>query len=152
MTMPTVSMCKAVCGTCEREFPYPSLGDFAYGEFILHSNDGSTFRHLYAINNEVWDYAAARVPPMQNVPVRESGGLLQEVVARLADDTEGRGFTMKMVCPHCRSHHFRDWGRERISVEEIPDATFQSFTSLDDEARENLLDKLEKEIVAETRK
>jgi hypothetical protein len=142
-------MCRAVCGECEQEFPYPSLNDFAYGEFILHRQDGRSFCYLHAIDNAVWDFVSARVQPLKNVPVRSSGVILQEVVARLADKSDGQPFTMRMVCPHCKSHHFRDWGRERISVAEVPDATFQSFASLDKRGKESLIRELEKQVRAE---
>lgn len=147
--MASIAMCKAVCGDCEGEFPYPWLGDFAYGDFILHREDGCGFCYLQAIDNDVWDFVAARVRPGRNVHVSESGAILQEVVARLADHAEGQSFTMEMVCPHCRSRRFGSWGGERVSFAEIPDASFQSFSSLDDRGKERLICELEKQVKAE---
>jgi hypothetical protein len=147
--MTTIPMCKAVCGDCKRAFPYPSLGDQSYGLFILHREDGRAFRYLQSIDNEVWNFVAARVQPRDPEPVRSTGAVLQEVVARLADPSEGRSFTMEMVCPYCRSRHFRGWEGEQVSTEEIPDATFQSFTALDDGAKDRLVRKLEMRVRAD---
>jgi hypothetical protein len=139
----------AVCGHCKRDFPYPSLGDFSYGLFILHREDGRAFRYLQASDNDVWDFVEARIKAPSNVPVASSGAVLQEVVARLADPSEGRSFTMEMVCPYCKSRHFHDWGGEQVSSEEIPDATFHSFNSLNQSAKERLIHELEKQILGE---
>jgi hypothetical protein len=140
-------MCNAVCAHCKRNFPYPSLGDFAYGSFILNREDGRAFRYLWAIDNSVWNFVAARVQEI----VRPGPGaaVLQEVVARLADRSEGRSFTMENVCPYCKSRHFRDWGREQVSQAEIADATFHSFTALDEKGKERLVKELERLVNAE---
>ena len=145
--MHKVAMCNAVCARCKRNFPYPSLGDFSYGLFILHREDGRAFRYLQAIDHSAWDFVATRVHEI----VRPGPGVsvLQEVVARLTDRSEGRAFTMEMVCPYCKSRHFHDWGGEQVSIEEIHDATFHSFNSLDQSAKERLVEELERLVNAE---
>ena len=147
--MNRVAMCNAVCGHCKRNFPYPSLGDFAYGDFILHREDGRAFRYLHAIENAVWDFVAARVKPKSQGAIRSSGVILQEVVARLTDPSEGHSFTIAMVCPYCKSRHFQEWGGEQASSEEISDATFHSFNSLDQSSKEPLVREIERLVNAE---
>lgn len=147
--MHKVAMCNAVCGHCKRNFPYPSLGDSEHGLFILNRDDGRAFRYLRTSDNAVWDFVAARIKPASNVPVRSSGAVLQEVVARLADHSEGRPFTIEMVCPYCKSRHFHDWGGEQVSSEEIRDATFHSFNSLDQSGKKRLVEELEALVNAE---
>jgi len=137
--MPAIPMCKATCADCGRQFPYPELGDFAYGEFILHRDDGQDFRYLQGLGNEVWDCAAAHV----------STGILQKVVARLVDAPAGRYFTIAMVCPCCGSRRFRDWGGEHLSSREIPSATFRAFSALGLAEKEGLLERLEHSLSAE---
>ena len=137
--MPVIPMCKAVCGYCARESPYPELGDFAYGQFILHRDDGQDFRYLQGLGNDVWDCAAAHV----------SAGLLQEVVARLADAPAGRYFTIAMVCPYCGSRRFRDWGGEQLSSRDIPSATFRAFAALGPAEKKGLLERLAHDLNAE---
>lgn len=143
--MPTVATYKAICAGCKREFPYPSLGDYAYGCFILHREDGRAFRYLQAVDNDVWDFVAARLPAKTD----ESITLLQEVVARLADRSESHSFTMAMVCPYCKSRYFRDWHGEDVASVEIPEATFQTFGALGNDDKESLVSKLANAIRAE---
>ena len=56
---------------------------------------------------------------------------------------------MEMVCPYCKSRHFHDWGGEQVSSEDIRDATFQSFNSLDQSGKERLVEELERLVNAE---
>jgi hypothetical protein len=147
--MATLAMCKAGCRDCGGECSYPSLSDFTYGDFILHSDDGLTFRLLHAINNEVWNFADKHVLDKKDVSARERASILQEVVARLADCMDGHSFTMRMVCPFCGSNHLSRWDGERTSLADIPEATFQAFLSLGEIAKETLLHNLELEVIAE---
>lgn len=147
--MPKLTMCKAVCGECCRDFPYPSLGEFAYGSFILTREDGQAYRYLEAIGNPVWDFVAARMPIPRNEADSPCVSVLQEVVARLADRSQGKLFTMDMVCPYCKSRRFRSWGGDDVSLAEIPDATFRAFTALDESSKQGLVKELKKLIHAE---
>jgi hypothetical protein len=141
-------MRNSVCAYCKHDFPYPSLGDFSYGLFILHREDGRAFRYLQATDHEVWDFVEAHVKSRGGQRAG-LGIVLQEVVARLADRSEGRSFTTDMVCPYCKSRRFRDWGGEQVSSAEIADATFQSFTALAESSKECLVEELERLVSAE---
>jgi hypothetical protein len=142
-----VAMCRAECGDCGKQFPYPFLGDFAYGGFILRRADGFSFCFLSAFDNPAWDFVSAHVQKKGHV--QEWGPVLHEVIARLADKVDGHSLTTQGLCPHCGSHCFRDWGQERISWAEIQEVTFRSFTALDEQSKEALVHRLELEVVAE---
>jgi hypothetical protein len=123
-SMHAVASATAICGECGTRVPYPCLGDFSYGAFILWRSDGKAFRHLAAIGHPVWE----EVERILSVAAR--GDQLQEVVARIADRDDGRAFTLSMVCPACGSRRFRSWGGERSGFIDVPDATFSFFASL----------------------
>jgi hypothetical protein len=129
--MHKVDLCKAVCANCQRDFPYPSLGDFAYGNFVLNRADGREFRYLQAGDNPIWDFVREFLKPHNTEQIE----VFQEVVARLADSSAGQTFTMKHVCPYCGSNRFRDWGSQYQSALELAEATFEAFNALPDHAK-----------------
>lgn len=141
--MKTVSTCVATCADCGRGTPYPFLGDFAYGTFILSRLDGKAYRHLDAIGNPAFE-EISRV-----LGGRASTSVLQDVVARSADSEGTAPFTMDMVCPLCGSHHFESWGGECVGTVQIPEASFNVLMGLPPTQRAELIQRRQQEIKGE---
>ena len=129
----SVATFAATCDACSRTLPYPCLGDFAYGTFVLSREDGRAFRYLAAIGHPVW----RRVEEILGADA--SPDVLQETVARVADKEENYRFTIGMVCRHCGSNRFRDWGHHRVGTITVEDATFTSFEALSQCERESMV-------------
>ncbi len=144
-----VKLCKAVCRSCGRDFPYPALGDFSYGSFVLHREDGRAFRYLRALDHAVWNFVEERIESEREPPANTRPSVLQEVIARLADRSEGLSFTMYMVCPYCKSRIFQTWGGEQISSEEIPDASFHTFSAMTIAGKVQLIAELRNQVKSE---
>ena len=141
-----VQMCSSVCCNCGRKLKHPVLGDFSYGSFILSRKDGLAFRYMDALENHAWDFVKTRLKASDNEPVKTHATLLQEIVARIADSSEGQAFTMSVVCPSCKSQHTRDEISMPITTEEIPYATFDTFMAMDEDGKIQLLEKVEERV------
>ena len=136
-------MCSSVCRDCGHKFKHPVLGDFSYGSFILTRKDGLAFRYMNALENPAWDFVNARLEAPDNDSVKAHATLLQEIVARIADSSEGPPFTMSVVCPCCKSRHTQDDINVPTTTEEIPYATFDAFMTMEEDGRIQMLEKIE---------
>jgi hypothetical protein len=149
--MPRLALFHAICSECRREHPIPHLGDFAYGQFILHRADGRSFRYLEGLNHDVWAFVSAHFPdPNQIRNLREqhvASSVIQETVAHLSDPEEGHSFCMRSVCPSCGGRLFVYLDRDMIGPIEVPDATFMRFRSMDDAGKTEAVEHLRAELL-----
>jgi len=115
-TLPTL---EATCGRCASTFSHPSLGDFAYGEFVLCSADGRS----YAVVD-------GTTPLARRVGATLTGagnGALWTALAEVADPIEGQALTASIRCPACSSADLESWGGRVTGTREVPAATFEAF-------------------------
>ena len=124
----SVALFEAKCGACRQVFGAPSLGDFAYGQFLLFGERGSAYAYLDAIDHPVWMLIAAEIPP-------SNGDQILRITAALADRVQEQAFVPDQVCPECCSSQWESWEGKRVGDIEIGDATFVAFHSLSDRVR-----------------
>lgn len=111
------------CKSCGQLFELPSLGDFAYGENLLHTIDG---KHHEWVNG------------FSEFPERVSGLLNEnqkkmswDILAALADKIEGKRLVTDLVCPHCSSQEIEYWEGSRIGMATTPEISFTRASQLD---------------------
>ena len=124
------------CKDCSCLFGVPTLGDFNYGEFILHGRGVAGF--LQSIGESAWDDIDARLKAqglMPERPTREQINRMQEVIANAADRIGGQALSMRPVCPHCQS---RDVGYNGSTgtFHRVPQVQFTNYMALGESARD----------------
>jgi hypothetical protein len=126
--MPDIFTFMAKCARCKTHSARPELGEFAYGEFILTGESGNVHAYLHATDNPVFALVASTIED-------DSGSLIQEITARLADPLSGQRLTMLHVCPKCGCDEWESWHGDRVASENVPVASFTEFLSLSPERR-----------------
>jgi len=157
--MQIVRFFEAHCRDCNEVFAVPLLSDFAYGEFILPSEDGQAFAYLNAITESSFDLISNLVQeinekensgvPRENLGFmgtildklkRESGAKhsptsrdlnrLHWVVAQCADEIDDKKLSNQYRCPKCRSGDIDYGAAIVVRDDEIPIASFERFRTL----------------------
>src|SRR5258707_13237426 len=94
---------EAKCGSCGEIFDYPTLSDFAYGEFIFCSENGRVHAYCEASN------PAAK--PIQGLLPEDCGAeLYQSALPELAHPILGQHLRTEMRRPNCPSPNLERWG------------------------------------------
>lgn len=131
----SVRFFKNTCPHCKDEVGIPSLGSFAYGEFIYQTENGRSYAYASAVEHPAWERIEAI---FKNVDWRSSdqgyrSRILQRVLILCADPFEGERFTTRFpLCSKC-GEKIRSFNEdEPLFDEEIPDATWNEFLSTAD--------------------
>jgi endogenous inhibitor of DNA gyrase (YacG/DUF329 family) len=131
-----------ICQKCKKRFDEPDLGDFAYGLFILHTEDGKAYAYLQGLENSAWDSISesfekvigkkpAKYPNHSNYVDR-----LQWTIARCADSFHGQKLEIiPRRCPNCQSTSIDGSYIHSDYSREIPVVSFRKFLALDDIAK-----------------
>lgn len=117
-----ISTFKAKCASCGGEFSHPSLGDFAYGEFLFTGEEGTVYCHFKSLDHPVWGLVE-RILSSQ-VATADRGATIQAACAALADPIKGQRFVNGHVCPICQSSSWESWEGERVGSTDVPEAAF----------------------------
>lgn len=145
----SVRFFKNTCPHCKREVGIPSLGSFAYGEFIYQTEDGRSYAYVSASGNPAW----RRIDSIfKDVDWKSSdqdyrSRIFQKVLILCADPHEGKRFTTRFpLCSKCGEKIRGGNDDEPLFDEEIPDATWDEFLSTSDADQRakvlSLIDKL----------
>jgi hypothetical protein len=130
------------CRACGCLFGVPTLGDFNYGEFILHGRGVAGF--LQSIGEPAWDDIDARLRAqglLPDKPAREQIDRMQEVIANAADRIGGQALSMRLVCPHCRSGDV-EYSGAAGTFHRVPEVQFREYMDLGENARDELVARL----------
>lgn len=150
MTMPAhkVQFFSAKCQACGHRFSMPLLGDFSYGEFILHGERQRVFGFLSAHDEPAWediDARLRRVALLSDSPSRPEIDRLHRVIAATADSIAGQRLVPFPVCPSCGARSVACGDSDPQGIHEIPRVTFQWYRSLSDAERSRRVEQLWKE-------
>jgi hypothetical protein len=137
----------AKCKKCGLSFRVPVLSDFVYGEFICFGQNGKSFVYLNSFAEKAWNEIELDLKEFmsddKNNGYTEETECFQNVIGKCIDKIDGEEFSITKgpVCPKCLSHSIE---RENVLVDfiEIPNATFDYYFSLDDQARKDYIRKL----------
>jgi hypothetical protein len=140
-------MFEADCRHCRRSFPIPLLGDFSYGQFVLHGERGGVFGYLSAFECPSFEDIHSRLLVIagQQEFTRAESSRFQEVMASCADEISGQPLGLEPVCPFCRSHDLNYGDSKPLDDGEIRVVTFTGFQSLSDTAKTQKLTELWKQ-------
>lgn len=103
------------CGHCGRVFEAPTLGEYAYGEFLLWSKSGEMV-YLNVFEDESYDEVAALLKShhlASKLSDLERADLLIKIYGALACDKDSRGFPFSIElpppCPACGHQGVASW-------------------------------------------
>src|ERR1700722_10231835 len=115
----------ASCRDCSASFGYPSLGDSAYGSWILSSEDGQRFPYVEGFSD---------FPSRLNSLLKTTGSRLQvwDALASLADQPTSHRWVTGIRCPHCGADKIASWDGSGCGEVEMPDATCARADMLSD--------------------
>lgn len=143
-----VRMFRADCRHCRRDFRIPLLGDFSYGQLILHGTRGAVFGYLSALGCPAFEDIRSRllaIAGWREFP-RSEISRFQEVMASCADEIGGQPLGLEPVCPFCRSAAVDCYGDSKpVATDEIRGVTFTGYQSLSDSAKTQKLAELWKQ-------
>src|SRR5438067_778091 len=123
---------EAKCGSCGKLFDYPTLSDFAYGEFIFCGENGRV--HAYcAISNPATKLLQVLLPE------KCSAEMYQSALAEFADPILGQKLKTEMRCPKCISVKLEIWGGKKSGIMWVKPTTYNSILYL---SREELIQKI----------
>jgi hypothetical protein len=117
-----IALCEAKCKRCRSVFGHASLGDHAYGEAVLSTEDGSRFV-LASAMTEMAERVRGAIPASRP-------RMFWPVLAAIADPIGGMRLTEAVVCPHCQHTDLEYWGGRRLGETAVPEATFLRFSQL----------------------
>jgi Zn finger protein HypA/HybF involved in hydrogenase expression len=120
--MTNIALLEAKCADCGHLFGHPSLGDFAYGAFVLCTTDGKHYATVDAFND-----FAVRVHALVKSADTSS---LWSALAALADPVAGQQFTTSAHCPNCASNNLEYWGGQKLGIASVPEASFTAAANL----------------------
>ena len=131
----------------------PALGDFSYGEFILHGARSCVFGFLCAHEEPAWEDIQTRLQRaglLPTSPHRTDIDRFHRVVAAAADTKGEQRLVPFPVCPSCgsrstaygdsRPHDIGDFKHQ--DIREIPSVTFGEYQLLSDQQRTDRLREL----------
>ena len=151
---------EAHCRDCNKTLGVPLLSDFAYGEFILKSEDGKVFAYLNGIVEKNFDLISktlkelgedrkhremrigkygflstlwANIKPKREEDYYLPGSYLdrlQWTIAHCADEIGGQRLTTHFVCPNCQSKNVLYGDAVVVKDDEIPIVTFDTCNAL----------------------
>lgn len=119
-----ISLFRAKCKCCGKHFEHPSVGDFAYGEYVLYTTDGK-----HQVLASAFGEFAEKVGALFSSSV---AGSFCAALAKLADPVQGTQLTPNIHCPHCASTELEYWEGERVGFTALPEATFLKASLLSD--------------------
>lgn len=119
---------EAKCADCKTIFEHPSLGDFAYGEFIFSTIDGSDF--LCCDANEVSESILQGL-----IPEDLTAEQFQKTLVTVVDNPFASQLTLRIPCTKCGSTNLEYWEGQKIGVRNIEKATFKRFSVLSEEEK-----------------
>jgi hypothetical protein len=133
-----VSTIKVKCRPWGHKFETPVLSDFSYGEFIYSSQDGQSYRHLYALNNKMWDFVS-QIIEGYNKKLKDEGGVIQAILGRIADKDSTVDFyqNKKIICPTCGRKAWNVYSDDIVGSVEVKEMTFDRFERLTPDEKEN---------------
>lgn len=111
-----IALCEAKCKRCGAVFAHACLGESAYGEVILSTDDGREFLIASA-----WSAFAQKVS--DQIPGEHSNAFW-EVLASLADPVNGKQLIHAIVCPSCLGTELEYWGGSKVGSVVCADASF----------------------------
>jgi hypothetical protein len=127
------------CGSCGFVFEAPSLSDFAYGEFILWSENGEG-RYLNAFDDVVYQEVIDLVERQ-----KKSISLnceIQSIFGAVACDVDSKGSVFYIGSPPCPMCKSIDVNVQKIidgNFMVIPHVTHSHWTSLSQDEKETLV-------------
>ena len=144
----TVRFFEAHCSDCNESFAVPLLSDFAYGEFILKTEDGKAFAYMNAIIEKSFELISKLVKEIsQSENSKElrpdhsfsSGDLntLHWVIAQCADEIGNEKLDNQFRCPNCGSIDVLYGNSVAVRDDEIPVVSFERFNALVDSEKKD---------------
>jgi len=140
-----VQFFEASCHACGHRFSMPLLGDFSYGQFILHGERQSVFGFLSAHDKPAWEDIDARLLRaglFSASAIRPDIDRFQRVVAASADAIGGQRLVPFPVCPSCGSRSVAYGDSRPQGIRDVPRVTFGEYQLLSDEMRSHKLAEL----------
>jgi hypothetical protein len=123
----------------------PLLGDFNYGDFVLHGERNSVFGFLSAHVEPAWEDIEARLRQpglLGTSPIRSDIDRLHRVIAALADAIGGQRLVPFAVCPSCGSRSVVFGDSKPLGIRGIPRVTFDEYKRLPDAMKSQRLREL----------
>jgi hypothetical protein len=132
------------CKTCGSQFEAPILGDFAYGEFVLHSANGRS-AYLDAISDAAFGELGIfldRQIGKSRLNDKDRSDLFQKMYGLVACDPDEAGAAFQIGhpwCQACGSREMASWNiiRPLRMSGDIPAVTHRKWDSLDAEEKAN---------------
>ncbi len=118
---------KNTCGKCFNDIEIPLLGDMAYGEIEIQSEDGKVFQIATLIENETFDFIQRELERLNDTKTDA-----QKILATVADPINGKKFLVGFVCPNCLSPLNRITDNNRTETIQVNEATWKQFDLLTD--------------------
>jgi len=120
------------CSTCANIYTAPSLGESAYGEFLLWSESGSV-AYLNALEDPTFkevDSLLLLHPKASMLPPLERAKVLRKIYGRLACDVDEHGVPFSIdaspPCPSCGGQQLESW--ELTNPAEVVDISVKEVT------------------------
>jgi hypothetical protein len=135
----------ANCKHCRRTFAVPHLGDFSYGCFVFHGENGRVFGFLLALTCSAWEDIQSRLLKISGLQKigRDNSDRLQEVIANCADKIDGQSLWLHPACPFCQSQSLEYYPDNKpVEKRSIPIVTFTEYESLSEAAKMKRLKEL----------
>ncbi|MCK5944077.1 MAG: hypothetical protein KAI24_18980 [Planctomycetes bacterium] len=140
---------KVLTCRCGHRHEDGTLSPFAYGEFLLRSARDGTRRHLYAIDNPVYDELLQRIaahPRYRDRSKDDRADAVQRVFGITCDGSLGSTdlrIRRGPKCPMCGSDEVVDWvipDPPRFIECEIPSVTHDGWSRLSEAEKQAMLD------------
>jgi hypothetical protein len=120
------------CYSCFNDIEFPILGDFAYGEILLQTEDAKEFYIAVLIDNPTFSFISHILE--QNTSFKSNKIPPQQVLALIADRVNNKKLSPNYpVCPVCKSR-LRSFGDNNRTTEiELGYASWKDFEKLSGE-------------------
>ena len=149
----TVRFFEAHCSDCNESFAVPLLSDFAYGEFILQTEDGKAFAYMNAIIEKSFELISGLVKEINQSENSKklrvgnsysSGDLkrLHWVIAQCADGIGGAKLGNQFRCPNCGSTDVSYGDTVAVRDYAIPVVSFERFRALSESEKKGRIREL----------
>lgn len=120
------------CNNCFNDIEFPLLGDFAYGEMILQTQDAKDFYVGVLIDNKTLDFITDTLQNNTDFKHKKADPL--KILTLIADKTNNKEFTTDYpICPICKSKLRGFDDSIRTSQIELGLATWTDFENLSPE-------------------
>lgn len=128
-----VTTFEARCGSCGLTFAHPWLGDMAYGDGLLCSEDGRSWVRVDLFSGFGKRFAEMSKDERLSDWFDARPGIFWPALAALAVRYDDVPYTIKIVCPHCRSAKLERWAGKSVGSRFVSEARFPDQLLSDDE-------------------